>query len=257
MSDEPLPVFIDRPPSPAPPSFPEAPEPLQIPFWDWRDAALFAGMAIPGMFLFYLFAQVVEKAWGLKADSAPVLVFFQTLAYLGIFGLLALMLRLTYDAPFWRSMGWLPSTVSPAIAIAYGISIAFAVGALGGVMHVPNVDSPVQKLLKSPHGGIFLAIFGITVAPLAEELLFRGFLQPLMIRSLGAVAGIGLTSVLFGVMHLEQNARVWQIAALISMAGAAFGFLRYTSGSIRTSIITHASYNGTLFFAYFLSGKGH
>jgi membrane protease YdiL (CAAX protease family) len=230
-----------------------APAPPRTPIWDWRDAGLFAGMAIPCVFLLYLIGMLAAKAFQIKLDSAPALVVFQSIAYAAIFFLLAAILRLTYDAPFWSSLGWLPSTVPSLVAIAFGISLAFAIGFLGGLLKVPEVDSPMKKLLSSPNGGLFLAIFGITVAPLAEELLFRGFLQPLMVRSLGAVAGIGLTSVLFGVLHLEQNGRVWQYGALISAAGLAFGVLRHLSGSTRTSVITHASYNGTLFFAFFFA----
>jgi len=248
--------YLDQPAVPEAAAPEPPPLPAKTPFWDWRDAVLFLGMAIPCMFILYVIGQLIARPLGLKPDSAPVLVVFQSLSYVAIFFLLAAILRLTYDAPFWKSLGWVSSRVSIGLAVAFGVSLAFGVGALGALMHVPNVDSPMQKLLSSPNGGVFLAIFGITVAPVAEELLFRGFLQPLMVRSLGAVAGIGVTSILFGVMHLEQNARVWQIALLISIAGVAFGALRYLSGSTRTSIITHASYNSTLFFAFFIAHKG-
>lgn len=229
-----------------------APLPARNPVWDWRDAGLFAGMAIPCVFLLYIIGLLAGKALHIKMDSAPALVVFQSLAYVAVFSLLAYILRMTYDAPFWKSLGWVPSTVPPLLAVAFGISLAFGIGAVGNLLKTPDVDSPMKKLLSSPGGGVFLAIFGITVAPLAEELLFRGFLQPLMVRSLGAVAGIGLTALIFGALHLEENGRVWQYGALISAAGLAFGILRHVSGSIRTSIITHASYNSTLFLAFFL-----
>ena len=233
-------------------------EPLpRVPLWDWRDAGLFVGMAIPCMFIVYIAGLLTTRALGLKPDSAPVLVIFQSLGYLAIFALLAAILRLAYDAPFWSSLGWVRSSLPSGLAVALGVSLAFAVGALGNLLKVPDdIDSPMKKLLSSPNGAVFLAIFGITVAPLAEELLFRGFLQPLMVRSLGVVAGIGLTSLLFGALHLEEHDRVWQYGALISVAGLAFGVLRHISGSTRTSIITHVTYNSTLFFGFFMARRG-
>jgi membrane protease YdiL (CAAX protease family) len=243
------PSFLDETPLVPPP----VPEAARTPFWDWRDAVLFAGMAIPCVFLLYVIGLLAGKAFHIQMDSAPALVVFQSVAYVAVFSLLAFILRMTYNAPFWKSLGWVHSTVSPLLAVGFGISLAFAIGALGGFLTIPDVDSPMKKLLSSPNGGVVLAIFGITVAPLAEELLFRGFLQPLMVRSLGAVAGIGLTALIFGALHLEENGRVWQYGVLISAAGLAFGVLRHVSGSTRTSIITHASYNSTLFLAFFLA----
>src|ERR1019366_849808 len=95
---------------------------------------------------------------------------------------------------------------------------------------------------------VLMAVFGTTIAPLAEELAFRGFLQPLLVRNLGAVAGILLASVPFGFLHFHEYGNSWRHAVLIGLAGASFGWMRHATGSTRASTIMHAAYNGLIFF---------
>jgi membrane protease YdiL (CAAX protease family) len=83
----------------------------------------------------------------------------------------------------------------------------------------------------------------LTFAPFFEELLFRGFLQPLFSRSLGVAGGIALTALLFGALHGPEYNFHWQYVAAISLVGAALGAVRYRTGSIITSSVMHACYN--------------
>jgi membrane protease YdiL (CAAX protease family) len=94
---------------------------------------------------------------------------------------------------------------------------------------------------------MLVAVFGITVGPLCEELIFRGFLQPLFVRSFGAVAGILLTALAFGLLHLQEYGFSWRHVVLITMVGAALGWIRHRTGSTKASTIMHAAYNATFF----------
>jgi uncharacterized protein len=97
----------------------------------------------------------------------------------------------------------------------------------------------------------------VTLAPVIEELLFRGFLQPVLVDSFGVLPGILVTSVLFGALHLMQNAFIWQSGVLIMIVGFVFGVVRHVSGSTRASAITHISYNAIPFLSLILSGALH
>ena len=104
-------------------------------------------------------------------------------------------------------------------------------------------DQRLEQLEKQP---FILAIFGVmavTVAPLFEELLFRGFLQPLFTRTFGVIAGILITGVLFGALHAPEYKFVWQYAAAVSFVGVVLGIVRYRTGSIIPSTVMHACYN--------------
>jgi len=94
---------------------------------------------------------------------------------------------------------------------------------------------------------ILMTIFGVTLAPLCEELAFRGFLQPLLARSLGAPAGILIAGAAFGLLHFREYGNSWRHALLLTGAGTCFGWMRHRTGSTKASVIMHASYNGLLF----------
>jgi membrane protease YdiL (CAAX protease family) len=81
----------------------------------------------------------------------------------------------------------------------------------------------------------------MTLGPIIEELLFRGFMQPVLVDSLGVFPGILATSVLFSGMHLMQNDFIWQSGVLITLVGFVLGVVRHVSGSTRASAITHIS----------------
>ena len=92
----------------------------------------------------------------------------------------------------------------PAVAAlaAGGLLLSPLVSGIASLLHTPEVKMDVLEMLdNSP---VILALFGlmaVTITPLFEELLFRGFLQPLLSRSLGVAGGIALTAILFGSLH--------------------------------------------------------
>jgi membrane protease YdiL (CAAX protease family) len=111
-------------------------------------------------------------------------------------------------------------------------------------------------LLSDRTSMLLMAVFATTLGPVCEELAFRGFLQPLLVRSLGSVAGILLAAVPFGLLHLQQYGWSWRHVLLITLAGVAFGWMRQISGSTKASAVMHAAYN-FLFFAGALLAQGN
>jgi hypothetical protein len=113
----------------------------------------------------------------------------------------------------------------------------------------------MKQLLSDRTSVLLVAVFGITLGPLCEELAFRGFMQPLLVRSLGAAPGVILAAVPFGLLHLQQYGFSWRHGLLITAAGAGFGWMRHRSGSTRASTIMHAAYNTTFFLALLAQRK--
>ena len=99
------------------------------------------------------------------------------------------------------------------------------------LIHTPDTPNPMTELMEGRASVILMACFGVTLGPLFEELGFRGFLQPLLVRSFGAVAGILLTALPFGLLHWQEYGNSWRHVLVISAAGAAFGFMRHATGS--------------------------
>jgi membrane protease YdiL (CAAX protease family) len=189
------------------------------------------------------------------SNKALELLVGQFLGYLFLFCALAALLRLEYERPFWRSLGWRwPKLPIPTI-VAAGMALAFTIAILGALLKTPETPGPMRELLENRTSLILVAIFGSTLGPLCEELSFRGFMQPLFIRSLGVAPGILLSGVAFGLVHLPQYGFTWQHGILITLAGAAFGWMRWMSGSTLGSAIMHSAYNLTLFLGFFAGGS--
>ena len=102
-------------------------------------------------------------------------------------------------------------------------------------------------MLEGPLGLPLFGIFSVILGPVTEELAFRGFFMPLLIRALGAPAGIILTALPFALLHGPEYAWAWQYVLLIGAAGAAFGWVRYGTGSTLASAMMHSTYNLTFF----------
>ncbi|HEV3198666.1 MAG TPA: type II CAAX endopeptidase family protein [Bryobacteraceae bacterium] len=233
----------------------ELPPPLERdPFWNYSDLALFLVMAIPSMFAGSLVAhQIVKAAVALFHIHARIPAIEPLAEQLGgdaiLFAVLALILRLQYDRPLWRSLGWRPPGIPFLPVVISGLLCALSVALLGSLIHLPTTTNPIVELMKNRASAILMACFGVTIAPLTEELVFRGFLQPLLVRSLGAVPGILLAAIPFGLLHYHEYGNSWRHAVLIGLAGAAFGWMRHRTGSTQASTLMHASYNALIFFA--------
>jgi membrane protease YdiL (CAAX protease family) len=246
MEPEILPTSSEPPPEPPP----------REPFWGYVDVMMFAGLSLPCMLLAFgivrgimwlLHVHPAQKTWELLPE--------QTILYALLIGVLAAIFRLQYDRPFWQSLAWVPHRLTSTWPILLGMFTAILVNLVGLLLQVPNTENPMTQLLKERSSMILIAIFGVTIGPLCEELVFRGFLQPLLVRSLGAVAGIIAVNIPFGLLHFQQYGNSWRHVVVIIMAGSAFGWMRHATGSTRASTLMHAAYNGLFFFALF-SAKG-
>jgi len=161
-----------------------------------------------------------------------------------------------YDRPFWRSLGWTWKDVPVFGCVVFGCSTVLLVGMVARLIHTPPADGPIVDMLKDRTALVVMAIFGSTAAPLFEELAFRGFLQPLLVRNLGAIAGVALTAAFFGGLHYSEYGESWRSALLVALAGAAFGCMRQWTGSTAAAALMHASFNGLQFVALLFAPKG-
>jgi membrane protease YdiL (CAAX protease family) len=222
------------------------------PFWTWQDVVLFLLLALPCMLiaasltkaaLFIFHLENVPK--GLKELPAEFLFY-------GLwFPMLALLFRMKYNAPFWKSMHWVYPPYAILPALINGVLLALIVGLLGYLLRTPMIESPMQELMRDRKSAIAVTFLAVTLGPICEELIFRGLLQPLLTRSLGAPLAIVLSAIPFALLHGPQYGWVWQTVVLVTVAGIAFGYVRYKTGSTAIAALTHATYNGTFLFAWF------
>jgi len=99
----------------------------------------------------------------------------------------------------------------------------------------------------------------VVLYPVAEEWLFRGVLQPWLLRKRDgsrcccgiSVANL-LTSLVFAVMHLFVHPPLW--AASVLVPSLVYGGFRDRYGSILPGILLHCSYNLAYFSLFGLPG---
>lgn len=236
------------PPPPLPP--PRGPE--RFPFWGYAEVFLIAGLSIPCMFVGWGLVKLVMLLFHLHvASPAEEAVPEMLIGYGLLFGALATLFRIQYERPFWQSLGWIPARIGFLWNVILGLGTALLVALVGRLMQTPPTKGPIVEMMKGPGALVLVAIFGTTVAPLCEELVFRGFVQPVLVRQMGAVAGILMTSVIFGGLHYSEYGQSWRLAVQIGISGVAFGWVRQVTGSTRASTVMHAAFNALSFVSLF------
>lgn len=87
----------------------------------------------------------------------------------------------------------------------------------------------------------------VTWAPAAEELLFRGYLQPALENKTGKWPGLIITSLLFGIAHLPKiylrQAATLYLVPEAFILGFIFGIMRDHTDSIYYGTFCHMAYN--------------
>jgi len=244
------------PPESPPPEAPPPPPPEREPFWGYADLLLFAGLAIPCMLIGWGAVQGVLRLFHIHmAIRAAALLAEQLAGYLLLFSVLRVIFRVEYDRPFWRSLAWTEPKVPYLWLTLAGFATAIAVAFTTYFMRVPSTTNPMMELLRDRTSILLLATFGVTLGPLCEELAFRGFLQPLLVRSLGVLPGILAAAIPFGALHIPEYGNSWRHGLVIALAGACFGWMRHTTGSTKAATIMHASYNALFFFVLLSPGR--
>ncbi|WP_137886893.1 CPBP family intramembrane glutamic endopeptidase [Pseudomonas sp. 2FE] len=93
---------------------------------------------------------------------------------------------------------------------------------------------------KWPSGLALWLLVNLGVAVLAEELLFRAWLQPALIARLGTWPGIVLTASLFGAVHIPFSPL---FALVAGVAGLGYGLAFHYSGRLLVAVALHATVN--------------
>ena len=133
----------------------------------------------------------------------------------------------------------------PAVVIVsqlVGVALYF----LGPLKHVEQ--TAVQHLKSTMESmplfwtTTFLIIF---IVPLAEETLFRGFLQRWLVQKIGRWKGIALASALFALFHFSTVQGVDNIELLLSLFTLAcfLGYIYERQGTLWAPITLHSVFN--------------
>jgi membrane protease YdiL (CAAX protease family) len=175
---------------------------------------------------------------------------------------LFLMVRVRGHSPFWHTMGWRklefngqPPLVTVGRFLGAGAVLAVLISYASKFVGESG-ELPIEEMFKSRPTVIALMLFGILVAPLVEEMMFRGFLYPLIARRFGIATGVIVTGLLFGAMHAQQLGGAWGQISLLMGVGIILTWVRARTGTVTASYLVHLGYNSLLFIGFFAATGG-
>ncbi|MCP5006951.1 MAG: CPBP family intramembrane metalloprotease [Planctomycetes bacterium] len=161
------------------------------------------------------------------------------------------IIRVDYNLPLraigltidrWKSDAWTGLkhyiVILPIIIFASHV-VNYISDLLG---YSPGNQKIIMKLLEEESTPVlvFMVFFGILAAPIVEEILFRGFLQPVIRPVVGKTMTIIISGGLFAMVHL--NAHVF---LQIFILGLLLAYLFEQTKSLIAPITVHLLHNTT------------
>lgn len=157
----------------------------------------------------------------------------------------------------FRALGFKKKGLISALpkGIKWGIGLFFLVMVLGIVMAILYPSEPDLQdfakilLMVDTPGKLFLVvIMGVVLAPIGEEIYFRGFLYPAIRKRFGVLGGIIITSVCFSALHFDLFRLI-----PIALGGVGLTYLYEKTANIWTNILAHGVWNGITIALFFLA----
>lgn len=189
----------------------------------------------------------------------------------GIFGWM-------WKRPFWQVLQWNADAVRGRVGKLFmtGLAASVAATAVEHFLTLPK-EMPIDAFFHSRAAIWALTVYGVIVAPLFEETLFRGMLLPAVAMAIDwfrrepvdedevwrhgisrraiAISAV-VTSFAFAAMHAMQLGFAWNAVMVLWGVGLLLAWVRLHYDALAASVCVHAAYNGTLFAVMFFATNG-
>lgn len=229
----------------APPALP----PGRVQFWFYNRGDL-----ICAIMLFLLFAglfalAVLAPPIGMSQISALDLILGVGFQLVITLGLIAFALRNT-SPDQWLGLRWkdwprifliAPAAVGAMVVLMLVMHVLGYVDWMESLGAEPEQDAVVLlKTTKDPVILVLMIFTAVIIAPLWEEVVFRGYLHPVLKKYGGVWTGAIFSSLLFAAVHNSLAAMLPLFVLAMLMV-----WLYEHTGSIWTPIAIHACFNAT------------
>ena len=239
---------------------PIAPAPVD-PAWNGLDVIRLTVIGIVSLFA-SVFAVLLIAHWWIHphpplaslARIPLIAVAGQALSYLLLLAYMYVLVTRERRRPdFLAAIHWnWPRSVAPYALSGLALSVALQI--LAHFLPVPK-NLPIDTFFRTPTEAWVLTIFGVTLAPLMEELYFRGFLYPVLARGIGMTAAILISALAFALLHGSQLLFSWGPVLVIFLVGVVLAMVRAYKNSVAAGLVIHIVYNGTI-SALMFAGTG-
>jgi CAAX protease family protein len=243
----------------------EIAHPAPDPAWNEWDVLRLALLTVVAILVWALFLAPLTARWwfyphrpfGDVVRMPLVAVAGQSLAYLLILGYMyVLVTRERRRSDFLDAIHWnWPPRSAIAACVLGGVVLSVALQILAHFLPIPK-ELPIDSFFQTTAEAWALSILSVTLAPLMEELFFRGFLYPVLARSLGLPIAVFLTALGFAALHGMQLMFSWGPVLVIFLVGVVLTLVRAKTNSVASGVLIHMAYNGTITVAMFAATDG-
>lgn len=112
----------------------------------------------------------------------------------------------------------------------------------------PQVFEEMLRSITTVPGFIILFIIGAVMAPISEELFYRGMIYPVLRKHMGPLWGAILAGIVFGLAHWD----FWRTIPL-AVGGIILCYIYEKTRSIFVPAVTHGVWNGIMAILVYLS----
>ena len=245
---------------------------MKLPIWAW---ILILPLWVYGVFLLvqmilgFVLSVLIEIGVPLLAINQVVLVSLLSLLSYAI----AVALAIWVPYKIWRTrttrkeLGvpdfptWMDIVLSVPAYVVYmitsGIVMLIAVNMIPGINTTQAQELPfTQTMLTQGWQYVLAFLVMVVLAPLAEELLYRGYLYGKLRQISSAIVTVLVTSVAFGAAHLwtgGDGPLQWAVAIDTMILSVMLCVLREYTGAIWAGTLVHMIKNGLAFYLLFIN----
>jgi membrane protease YdiL (CAAX protease family) len=206
----------------------------------------------------------------------------QALAYIITLGISFWVFPQMWEVSFLRGIHWNALAARRYWYLVIPAGILLSATAQVALHFLPEPKStPFDSLLTNPHSAWLLVAFAVFLAPLTEEIAFRGFLLPALataydwlslertpagldrwlqssIHSTSALLFAAIfSSIPFVLLHANQLSHDWGVLGVLYGVSLALSYMRIRTHSVACSVLMHATYNFSIFAVVIASSLKH
>lgn len=235
--------------------------------WNLKDV-----IKVFGFFFFMMFVgsplmlRLIESICGVDTIGyfglGAIIVFFSILTSILTCLYMCVIVRVKYKQPFsalgLKSENWGKNLILGFSRYLAILPVIVLIGAFVDIIarHLgvtPNPQEITIKILKesSSNALAFMIFFGTLGAPIVEELIFRGFLQPAVRCAYGRSNAIIASGFIFALVHLIGDQNIY-VFLQIFILGLFLAYLFEYTGSLVAPICVHIIHNSVTLTYLFL-----
>lgn len=221
-------------------------EQFRVAYPSWGDLLTLLGVFIVATVLGSLLTGILQKMGSVSVGFGAFLGYVIQFSLVIIFGLFQRKIRSPKETRLLK----FGLAKLDFVIILWGTIMVLATGVVIEPLLNLFPETYLDRLGNIMAAGGWMMFTSIVIAPIMEEILFRGILQDALMRKYGVFVGILIASAVFGIVHL-----IPQQVVNAFMIGIVLGYIYYRTGALLPVILIHCINNAISYFTWMLNGE--